>query len=124
MLNVLSFLSFLYYIFIPHSIITFILYVYQACIFKLFQDPIEQAQIDNFMVQQLDGTQNEWGWCKQKVNCSIKSLLFYFFPLVFNNSLFWFHVIASAWRQRHIGCITCCMQSRCKCEENSTLSGW
>jgi enolase len=26
-----------------------------------------QTEIDNFMVQQLDGTKNEWGWCKQKV---------------------------------------------------------
>src|SRR5574339_381048 len=25
------------------------------------KDPTEQAQIDNFMVQQLDGTVNEWG---------------------------------------------------------------
>ena len=31
------------------------------------QDPTQQAEIDNFMVQQLDGTSNEWGWCKQKV---------------------------------------------------------
>jgi len=31
------------------------------------QDPTQQTAIDNFMVQQLDGTQNEWGWCKQKV---------------------------------------------------------
>ncbi|KAK3040111.1 hypothetical protein RJ639_027837 [Escallonia herrerae] len=31
------------------------------------KDPTEQAKIDNFMVQQLDGTVNEWGWCKQKV---------------------------------------------------------
>ncbi|KAH1039682.1 hypothetical protein J1N35_041425 [Gossypium stocksii] len=30
------------------------------------KDPTEQTAIDNFMVQQLDGTQNEWGWCKQK----------------------------------------------------------
>ncbi|KAG8487859.1 hypothetical protein CXB51_018768 [Gossypium anomalum] len=30
------------------------------------KDPTEQAKIDNFMVQQLDGTVNEWGWCKQK----------------------------------------------------------
>lgn len=33
----------------------------------LVQDPTEQTEIDNFMVQQLDGTSNEWGWCKQKV---------------------------------------------------------
>lgn len=31
------------------------------------QDATEQAAIDNFIVQQLDGTVNEWGWCKQKV---------------------------------------------------------
>ncbi|KAI6697940.1 hypothetical protein NL676_018059 [Syzygium grande] len=30
-------------------------------------DPTEQAAIDNFMVQQLDGTENELGWCKQKL---------------------------------------------------------
>jgi enolase len=33
----------------------------------MLQDPTEQVDIDNFMVQQLDGTSNEWGWCKQKV---------------------------------------------------------
>lgn len=32
-----------------------------------WQDPTEQTQIDNYMVQKLDGTSNEWGWCKQKV---------------------------------------------------------
>jgi enolase len=32
------------------------------------KDPTEQVDIDNFMVQQLDGTSNEWGWCKQKVS--------------------------------------------------------
>ncbi|KAL5729487.1 phosphopyruvate hydratase [Ranunculus cassubicifolius] len=31
------------------------------------KDPTKQTEIDNFMVQQLDGTVNEWGWCKQKV---------------------------------------------------------
>ena len=31
------------------------------------QDPTEQTKIDNYMVQELDGTVNEWGWCKQKV---------------------------------------------------------
>jgi len=31
------------------------------------KDPTAQTEIDNFMVQQLDGTKNEWGWCKQKV---------------------------------------------------------
>lgn len=38
------------------------------------QDPTEQVQIDNFMVQELDGTVNEWGWCKQKV-CLISHLI-------------------------------------------------
>jgi enolase len=27
-------------------------------------DCTKQEHIDNLMVQQLDGTQNEWGWCK------------------------------------------------------------
>ncbi|XP_068336639.1 enolase 2-like [Pyrus communis] len=31
------------------------------------KDPSEQTAIDNFMVQQIDGTVNEWGWCKQKL---------------------------------------------------------
>ncbi|KAG5234470.1 Enolase [Salix suchowensis] len=34
------------------------------------KDPTEQVQIDNFMVQQLDGTVNEWGWCKQKLGAN------------------------------------------------------
>jgi len=34
------------------------------------KDPTDQAGIDNFMVQQLDGTQNEWGWCKQKLGAN------------------------------------------------------
>lgn len=37
------------------------------CFLEL-QDPTKQTEIDNFMVQQLDGTVNEWGWCKQKVS--------------------------------------------------------
>lgn len=32
------------------------------------QDPTDQTGLDNYMVHQLDGTQNEWGWCKQKVS--------------------------------------------------------
>ncbi|KAI3776294.1 hypothetical protein L1987_46070 [Smallanthus sonchifolius] len=31
------------------------------------KDPTNLAGIVNFMVQQLDGTQNEWGWCKQNL---------------------------------------------------------
>nr|CAD1835520.1 unnamed protein product [Ananas comosus var. bracteatus] len=34
------------------------------------KDPTEQDQIDNFMVQQLDGTSNEWGWCKRKLGAN------------------------------------------------------
>ncbi|GER45396.1 enolase [Striga asiatica] len=34
------------------------------------KDPTDQIAIDNFMVQQLDGTQNEWGWCKQKLGAN------------------------------------------------------
>jgi enolase len=31
------------------------------------QDPTDQSGIDLFMVRELDGTQNEWGWPKAKV---------------------------------------------------------
>ncbi|XP_047972650.1 enolase-like isoform X1 [Salvia hispanica] len=34
------------------------------------KNPTEQTSIDNFMVQELDGTQNEWGWCKQKLGAN------------------------------------------------------
>ncbi|KAL3675790.1 hypothetical protein R1sor_025738 [Riccia sorocarpa] len=34
------------------------------------KDPTEQTAIDNLMVQELDGTQNEWGWCKQKLGAN------------------------------------------------------
>ncbi|KAF8396462.1 hypothetical protein HHK36_018085 [Tetracentron sinense] len=34
------------------------------------KNPTEQVSIDNFMVQQLDGTVNEWGWCKQKLGAN------------------------------------------------------
>lgn len=44
-------------------------------LFPLLQDPTAQTEIDNFMVQQLDGTVNEWGWCKQKVSCFLNHLL-------------------------------------------------
>ncbi|XP_075109210.1 enolase-like [Nicotiana tabacum] len=32
------------------------------------KDPTDQTGLENYMVHQLDGTQNEWGWCKQKVS--------------------------------------------------------
>ncbi|KAF7818732.1 enolase [Senna tora] len=34
------------------------------------KDPTQQTAIDNHMVQQLDGTVNEWGWCKQKLGAN------------------------------------------------------
>ncbi|KAG2257832.1 hypothetical protein Bca52824_077126 [Brassica carinata] len=34
------------------------------------KDPTQQTAIDNFMVHQLDGTQNEWGWCKQELGAN------------------------------------------------------
>ncbi|KAK6936348.1 Enolase, N-terminal [Dillenia turbinata] len=34
------------------------------------KDPTEQTKIDDYMVQQLDGTVNEWGWCKQKLGAN------------------------------------------------------
>ncbi|KAL8152892.1 hypothetical protein V2J09_010652 [Rumex salicifolius] len=34
------------------------------------KDPTQQTDIDNFMVQELDGTVNEWGWCKQKLGAN------------------------------------------------------
>ena len=30
----------------------------------------DQVKIDKKMVEELDGTQNEWGWCKQKVGAN------------------------------------------------------
>ncbi|GMH31831.1 hypothetical protein Nepgr_033675 [Nepenthes gracilis] len=34
------------------------------------KDPTKQVEIDNLIVQQLDGTVNEWGWCKQKLGAN------------------------------------------------------
>ena len=53
--------------------------------FMRLQDPTDQTKIDNYMVQQLDGTVNEWGWCKQKV-----SFLYLFWgpPLVYFTTIF------------------------------------
>lgn len=36
------------------------------------QDPTDQSGIDLFMVRELDGTQNEWGWPKAKVRVSVE----------------------------------------------------
>ncbi|KAK9672758.1 hypothetical protein RND81_12G122300 [Saponaria officinalis] len=34
------------------------------------KDPTKQIEIDTFIVQELDGTINEWGWCKQKLGAN------------------------------------------------------
>ena len=33
-------------------------------------DPKDQAKIDNFMVEELDGSKNEWGWSKSKLGAN------------------------------------------------------
>jgi enolase len=32
--------------------------------------PLDQKALDTLMVQELDGTQNEWGWCKTKLGAN------------------------------------------------------
>ncbi|KAG2522458.1 hypothetical protein BBO99_00006077 [Phytophthora kernoviae] len=34
------------------------------------KDVTQQAELDRFMVEILDGTQNEWGWCKKKLGAN------------------------------------------------------
>ena len=34
------------------------------------KDPVNQTQIDNFMVRELDGTKNEFGWSKNKLGAN------------------------------------------------------
>lgn len=34
------------------------------------KNPVDQKDIDRFMVEQLDGTKNEWGWAKQKLGAN------------------------------------------------------
>merc|ERR1719230_1028898 len=34
------------------------------------KDVTQQSEIDKFMVEELDGTQNEWGWCKSKLGAN------------------------------------------------------
>ena len=33
-------------------------------------DPAQQGEIDKLMVQTIDGTQNEWGWAKEKIGAN------------------------------------------------------
>lgn len=56
-----------FYVVVFWSCIKYKWYKLSKYYMALAQDPTEQTQIDNYMVQQLDGTSNEWGWCKQKV---------------------------------------------------------
>jgi enolase len=34
------------------------------------KDETKQAELDRFMVESLDGTKNEWGWCKKKLGAN------------------------------------------------------
>lgn len=34
------------------------------------KNPTHQKAIDDFMVQELDGTKNEWGWCKSRLGAN------------------------------------------------------
>ncbi|TKY73004.1 Enolase protein [Spatholobus suberectus] len=43
------------------------------------KDPTQQTVISNLMVQQLDGTINEWGWCKQKAYLMVYQVLWIMF---------------------------------------------
>lgn len=33
-------------------------------------DSTHQEKIDRYMVEELDGTKNEWGWCKEKLGAN------------------------------------------------------
>lgn len=33
-------------------------------------NPVNQKKIDDYMVKELDGTRNEWGWCKSKLGAN------------------------------------------------------
>jgi hypothetical protein len=76
------------------------------------RNPVEQKEIDTFMVETLDGTRNEWGsvsvfliaalnWCCDACACDAQL------------------VQAEAWRQRHPGrvsCVVSCWSGRCWCD--------
>lgn len=92
----------------------------------MLQDPTEQVDIDNFMVQQLDGTSNNWGWCKQKVlscnNLCFESNLSSNI-LVFISTSFDVVKTITAWSKCYSCGVTCCVQSRSHGEEDSSLPG-
>ncbi len=53
------------------SVLGFISSSWFECLLEM-QDPTDQSGIDLFMVRELDGTQNEWGWPKAKVRVSVE----------------------------------------------------
>lgn len=98
------------------------------CMFNVFlQDPTQQTEIDNYMVQQLDGTVNEWGWCKQKVSnwffIFMFSFIFFSVYMIYWVLTFSLILIIAAWSQCYSGCVPCCLQSWSPCQENPPLQG-
>ncbi len=53
------------------SVLGFVSISWFECLLEM-QDPTDQSGIDLFMVRELDGTQNEWGWPKAKVWVSVE----------------------------------------------------
>lgn len=76
----------------------------------ILQDATDQTGLDNFMVHELDGTQNEWGWCKQKVFMLMHKYQVH--SSIIRSSLFISLTVfgfSSAWCKCHPSCITCCV---------------
>ncbi|XP_039034042.1 enolase-like [Hibiscus syriacus] len=68
-------------------------------------DLIEQTVFDNFMLQQLDETQNDWGWCKQKLGVNVifvVSLIIYQVGAKFKNITPYKHITNFASNQKLI----------------------
>lgn len=111
---------------------------YILLIIMFWQDPTKQAKIDNFMVQQLDGTVNEWGWCKQKVQLYsfiIFSLVVIFNLVMHNNfsleqMLYWlFHLLSVkpelCWRRfPFTRRVSCCHLDLFDFSPNPSFSSW
>ncbi len=94
------------------------------------QDPTEQTKLDTFMVHELDGTTNEWGWCKQKVWSWLLFTVPFAAYCVNLLSLYEFHANwcfflfnFPAWSKCYIGSIPCCLQGWCFGEEDPPLPG-
>lgn len=84
----------------------------------LAQDPTDQVAIDNLMVQQLDGTVNEWGWCKQKVAWVLLFTCLSGISLTATSLC-----VFSAWSKCHIGSVSCCLQGWGSCQRDSPVQG-